>query len=44
MKIFVMLIIHVEQMKVIVILIKNVKVNSSVDQTIAQILLVYPLL
>ena len=44
MKIFVLLIIHVEQMKVIVIPMKNVKFNSSVDQTIAQIPLVYPLL
>ena len=43
MKIFVLLIIHVKQMKVIVIPMKNVKVSSSVDPTIAQILLVYHL-
>ena len=36
MKIFVLLNIHAEQMKVIVIPMRNVKVNSSVDQTIVQ--------
>ena len=44
MKIFALLKIHVEQMKVIVIPMKNVKVDFFVDQTIAQAPLVSHLL